>query len=236
MFKLVVSDPKTKKTYQKEVSQKESGLLNRKIRDKVKGDFLGLSGYEIQITGGSDKQGFPMRPDIQGSARKKVLLTGRPGFHPKQKGERKRKSVRGNTISQEIAQVNAKIVKYGTKKLEQIFGKKEEKPKEEKKPEEKKPEEKKEKAKEEGPVKPEKEGKPEEKPVEEAKPPEGEEKAEEAKSEEKKEEVKEESPEEEVKEEKKPEEPEKKETEKPAEEAKSEVKKPEKKPKDNTKK
>ncbi|MCK4335272.1 MAG: 30S ribosomal protein S6e [Candidatus Aenigmarchaeota archaeon] len=212
MFKLVVSDPKTKKTYQKEVSQKESGLLNRKIGDRVKGDFLGLSGYEIEITGGSDKQGFPMRPNIQGAARKRVLLTGGPGFHPKRKGERRRKSVRGNVISQEIVQVNAKIVKYGKKKLEQIFGKKEEKPKEEKPKEEKKPEEK----------------KPEEvKPAEpEKKEPE---KPEEAKTEEKAEEKKEEAPKEEVKSEEKPAEPEKKEEKKPEE-------KPEEKPTDDTKK
>jgi small subunit ribosomal protein S6e len=171
VFKLVVSDPKTKKTYQKEVSQKESGLLNRKIRDKVKGDFLGLAGYELEITGGSDKQGFPMRPNIQGAARKRVLLTGGPGFHPKIKGERRRKSVRGNTISPEIVQVNAKIVKYGTKKLEQIFGKKEEKPKEAKPKEEKKPEAKTEEKKEEAPKEEKKpEAKPEEKPKEEKKP------------------------------------------------------------------
>ncbi|MCK4532117.1 MAG: 30S ribosomal protein S6e [Candidatus Aenigmarchaeota archaeon] len=208
MFKLVVSDPKTKKTYQKEVSQKESGLLNRKIGDRVKGDFLGLSGYEIEITGGSDKQGFPMRPNIQGAARKRVLLTGGPGFHPKRKGERRRKSVRGNVISQEIVQVNAKIVKYGKKKLEQIFGKKEEKPKEEKPKEEKKPEEK----------------KPEEvKPAEpEKKEPE---KPEEAKTEEKAEGKKEEAPKEEVKSEEKPAEPEKKEEKKPEEKPKEEGKK-----------
>ncbi len=208
MFKLVVSDPKTKKTYQKEVSQKESGLLNRKIGDRVKGDFLGLSGYEIEITGGSDKQGFPMRPNIQGVARKRVLLTGGPGFHPKRKGERRRKSVRGNVISQEIVQVNAKIVKYGKKKLEQIFGKKEEKPKEEKPKEEKKPEEK----------------KPEEvKPAEpEKKEPE---KPEEAKTEEKAEGKKEEAPKEEVKSEEKPAEPEKKEEKKPEEKPKEEGKK-----------
>jgi small subunit ribosomal protein S6e len=198
VFKLVVSDPKTKKTYQKEVSQKESGLLNRKIGEKIKGDFLGLSGYEIEITGGSDKQGFPMRPDIQGVARKRVLLTGGPGFHPKQKGERRRKSVRGNTISQDIVQVNAKIVKHGAKKLEQIFGKKEKKP-EEKKPEEKpkeeakpekkeevKPEEKKEEPKEEkAEESPKEEPKPEEKPEEK---PAGPEKEEPAKKEEKAEE------------------------------------------------
>lgn len=188
MFKLVVSDPKTRKTYQKEVSQKESGLLNRKIGDKVKGDFLGLLGYELQITGGSDKQGFPMRPNIEGTARKRVLLTGGAGFHPKQRGERRRKSVRGNTISQEIVQVNAKIVKHGTKKLEQIFGKKEEKPKEEKKEapkEEKKPEEKGEEVKETPKEEPKAEEKKlEEKPKEEKKPEEKEE-AKEEKAEEK---------------------------------------------------
>ena len=165
MFKLVVSDPKTKKTYQKEVSEKESGLLNRKIGDKVKGEFLGLTGYELEITGGSDKQGFPMRPNIQGFARKRVILTGTPGFHPKHKGERRRKSVRGNVISEEIVQVNTKVVKYGTKGLGEIFGKKEEKPKEEPKKEEKKPEEKAEKPKKEESPKEEKkaEAKPEKK-------------------------------------------------------------------------
>jgi len=163
MFKLVVSDPKTRKTYQKEIPQKESGLIGRKIGDKVKGDFLGMPGYELEITGGSDKQGFPMRPDIPGTARKRVLLTGGPGFHPKRKGERRRKSVRGNTISGDIVQVNTKIVKYGSKKPEEIFGKKEEKPKEEKK--EEKPQE---KPKEEGKAK--EETKPEEKPTEKPEP------------------------------------------------------------------
>lgn len=172
MFKLVVSDPKTKKTYQKEVPQSDSGLIGRKIGDKVKGDFLGLTGYELEITGGSDKQGFPMRREMQGSARKRALLTGGPGFHPKTKGERRRKSIRGNTISQDIIQVNTKIVKHGTKKLDQIFGKKEEKPKEGAKPEEKK-------------EAPKEEKKAEEKPVEEPK-------AEEKKAEPKKEEAKEE--------------------------------------------
>jgi len=136
-FKLVVSDPKTKKSYQKEISQKESGMLGRKIRDVVKGDSFGFPGYEFEITGGSDKQGFPMRQDIQGPARKRMLLTGGPGFHPERKGERKRTSVRGNTVSSDIAQVNTKIIKHGTKHIEELMGiKKEEKPAEEHKHEE----------------------------------------------------------------------------------------------------
>jgi small subunit ribosomal protein S6e len=176
MFKLVVSDPKNKRSYQKEVEEKSSGLIGRKIGEKVKGDFLGLQGYELEITGGSDKQGFPMRPDVPGTARKRILLTGPPGFHPKRKGERRRKSVRGNTISLDIVQVNVKVVSYGKKSLEEIFGKKE-KPKEEAKPEEKPKEEvKKEEPKEEKP-----ETKKEEKPEEGMKEGEKGEKAEEEK-------------------------------------------------------
>lgn len=188
-FKLVISDPKSKKAYQKEIDQKQTGIIGKKIGDKVSGNSLGLAGYELEITGGSDRQGFPMRRDVEGLARKGVLLSMPPGFHPKLRGQRKRKSVRGNTISSEISQVNVKVTTYGKDSLDKLLGAKpkpkeekkeakpeakaEEKPKEveEKKPEEPKKSEKKEeiKAEEKEPKeKPEKEEKkPEEKPVEE---------------------------------------------------------------------
>ena len=110
-FKVVVSDPKSRKAYQKEVEQAGSGMLGKKVGEKLSGDSIGLQGYELEITGGSDKQGFPMRPDVDGIARKKILLTLPPGFHPGTKGERKRKSVRGNTVSAQTSQVNTKVVK-----------------------------------------------------------------------------------------------------------------------------
>lgn len=138
-FKIVVSDPKERKAYQKEVDQKASGLIGRKIGEVVPGDLLGLNGYKLEITGGSDKQGFPMRKDVEGTARKKILLSGPPGFHPERKGQRKRKSVRGNTISSEIVQVNMKVVEYGKKSLAELFGVKKEETEETKK-EEAKPE------------------------------------------------------------------------------------------------
>jgi len=197
-FKLVISDPKTRKAYQKEIEQAASGLLGKKIGEKISCDHIGLSGYEIEITGGSDRQGFPMRADVEGTARKKIILAFGPGFHPKRKGQRRRKSIRGNTISAEIVQVNAKIVKYGAKPIEQLLGKpKEEKPKEEAKKEEKPKEEakKEEKPKEvlkekevqkEKPVEPKKEEtKPEEK-KEEPKPEKGKGAGEEAEKAEKK--------------------------------------------------
>ncbi len=141
MFKIVVADPKTKRTFQKEVGEKESGLLGRRIGEKVKGDFLGMQGYEFQITGGSDKQGFPMRPEVIGVGRKKMLLTGGTGFHPTTKGERRRKIIRGNTLSEEIVQVNMKAIAYGKESLAKLFGKEEHKEeKKEAKHEEKKEE------------------------------------------------------------------------------------------------
>lgn len=121
-FKVVLSDPKTRKAYQKEVDQSASGLIGRKIRDKLAGDFLGLKGYEVEVTGGSDKEGFPMRLDVDGQGRKRLLVSSGTGFHPRLEGQRKRKSIRGNTISQDIVQVNAKIVKHGDKTPEELLG------------------------------------------------------------------------------------------------------------------
>lgn len=128
-FKVVVSDPKSRKAFQKEMEQKASGLMGKRIGDKVKGDALGLSGYELQVTGGSDAQGFPMRKDVEGIGRKRLLLGFGPGFHPAVKGMRKRKSVRGNTISSATSQVNVKVVTHGSKPLEQLIGKAEKKEK-----------------------------------------------------------------------------------------------------------
>ena len=186
VFKIVISDPKTRRAYQKEVEKQASGLIGKKIGDTFSGNVLGLSGYEFQITGGSDKEGFPMRRDVEGTARKKILLSSGSGFHPKRKGQRKRKSIRGNTVSTAISQINVKVVKYGDKPLEKIFGVKEEKAEKEateKKPEEK-PEKKQQKPETKEEPKPEKkeEAKPEEKPVEkkkeEAKPEEAKKKTE----------------------------------------------------------
>jgi len=160
VFKFVVSDPKTRKTYQLEVDQdKAIGLIGKKLGENFNGDLIGLTGYELQIRGGTDKDGFPMHPQLHGSGKKRLLLSGPPGFHPKIKGQRRRKMVRGNTLSKDIVQINCKVIKYGKKPLEELFGKKESKeenkPQEEKKDQEVKKEKieekKEEKSKEEAP-------------------------------------------------------------------------------------
>ena len=76
----------------------------KRIGEVVDADIIGLGGYELEITGGSDKDGMPMRKDVSGSARKRILITSPPGYRPKEKGKRRRKSVRGNEISTEISE------------------------------------------------------------------------------------------------------------------------------------
>ena len=103
-------------------SKKLRGL---KIGDSFKGDDFGLPGYELQIRGGTDKDGFPMRTDLRGAVRKRLLLSGGTGYRPKEKGVRRRKMIRGSTVEIDIAQLNAAVVKAGKKSLEEIFKKEE---------------------------------------------------------------------------------------------------------------
>ena len=80
-MKVVLSDQKTGKAYL--FSTEQDVFVGKKIGDTVKLDELGLAGYEGRITGGSDKQGFPMNVSISGPGRKKILTANAPGFKAK---------------------------------------------------------------------------------------------------------------------------------------------------------
>jgi len=108
VFKICVNEPKTKRSWQ--IEKDIPSLIGLKIGDKFDGSLIGLSGFTLQITGGSDKDGFPMRYDLTGTARKKALLTSGPGFRSTVKGLRRRKYIRGNTLSADIVQVNCKVI------------------------------------------------------------------------------------------------------------------------------
>lgn len=110
-FKVVIADPKTGKSTSVDLKdQQAQPLVGMKIGENVDGSLLGLQG-KIMITGGSDKAGFPMRNDISGGVKKYVLMTKGIGFQTNTgEGKKKRKLVRGNTITDEIYQVNAKSV------------------------------------------------------------------------------------------------------------------------------
>lgn len=123
-MRLVVSQ--AGKTRQLALTEDQSKKLRgMKIGDSFKGDDFGLPGYKLQIRGGSDKDGFPMRVDLRGAVRKKLLLSGGTGYKPKEKGVRRRKMVRGNTVEMDIAQLNVSVVKAGNKPLDAIFKKEE---------------------------------------------------------------------------------------------------------------
>jgi len=172
-FKANIGDPKTGKTYKKDIIGDEAKhLLGKKIGDKVKGDKIGFSGYEFEITGGSDSSGFPMRKDVSGTMRKKVLIASGVGTRHNRKGMRLRRRVAANTIHAKTSQINMKILTYGKKALDAESPKEEapaEAPKKEA-PKEEKAEEKKEKPKEEKKEEPKEETKAKEKaPKEEVK-------------------------------------------------------------------
>ncbi|MBI4017368.1 MAG: 30S ribosomal protein S6e [Candidatus Aenigmarchaeota archaeon] len=119
MFRTVVS-AKDGKAFQKDIDA--PSLVGMKLGDKVDGALIGLNGYQLEITGGSDKEGFPMRKDVPGLARRRILLSDGTGYNAVQSGVRKRKSVRGNTISELIVQVNLKVVTAGERAVHELWG------------------------------------------------------------------------------------------------------------------
>lgn len=116
---IVVSDPKSGKAFTKKTEG--SVFLNKVMGEEVDLGIIGMSGFKAKISGGSDKQGFPMKKSLNGPGRKKLLLKKGVGFKTKRKGERKRRSVRGNTVSPETMQINIVITKAGDKKFEEFL-------------------------------------------------------------------------------------------------------------------
>jgi small subunit ribosomal protein S6e len=121
-FKAVIADPKSGKAYKRDVTGPyASALIGKKIGDDLDGLYVGLPGYKLKIMGGSDKDGFPMRHDLPGPRKKRLLLSGGVGFHPNRPGVRKKKTVRGNTVSPDILQLNLAIVVRGPKSIEDAW-------------------------------------------------------------------------------------------------------------------
>jgi len=129
-FKVVVNDIKSGKSHNVQVAgHHANSLIGKKIGDEVDGIFISLPGYKLEITGGTDKDGITMRKDFPGIRRRRLLLSDGLGFKAKEKGLRKKKSVRGNSINQDIVQINMKVLKYSSKPIDKLL----EKEKEEKK-------------------------------------------------------------------------------------------------------
>ena len=110
-FQVAVADPRDGQTYQHEVDGQDANrFLGRELGEEVDGGAVGLDEYTLELTGGSDETGRPMREDVPGAQIRERLLEGGVGFNPSRDGERKRITVRGRQVSEETAQVNATIL------------------------------------------------------------------------------------------------------------------------------
>jgi small subunit ribosomal protein S6e len=119
-LKIVYSDPKSGRSAQIELDKDQSALiLNYKIGDMIDGNLIGMPGYKLKITGGSDSSGFPLDRSIQGTiktkAKRSISKSGR------MKGIIKRKTVRGNMISLDVEMINTIIVEYGSKNVTELM-------------------------------------------------------------------------------------------------------------------
>jgi len=123
-MKIVISDTKTGKSYGIDLPKdKEGALIGKKMGDKLEGGAVGADGYELEITGGSDNSGFPMRADVSGPRRVGVTISSGAGIRKQKKGMRTKRNVRGSIVSDQIVQINTKVLAAGSRPLEEIFPK-----------------------------------------------------------------------------------------------------------------
>jgi len=113
-FTVAVSDPADGTTYQVDVADQDANrFIGKEIGEDVDGSAVGLDGYTLELTGGSDNAGRPMREDVRGVELKSILLEGGTGFNPERDGERKRVTVRGREVGDDTRQINARIADRG---------------------------------------------------------------------------------------------------------------------------
>lgn len=123
-FTVVVGDPDSGSTHQLEAEEQDANrFIGKSIGEEVDGGAVGLDGYTLEITGGSDNAGRPLNPDVAGPNLEEVLMEGRQvGYQPSRDGERRRITVRGSEVSDAVAQINASIVGRGSADVDELLG------------------------------------------------------------------------------------------------------------------
>jgi len=123
-FNVVVGDPESGLAHQLEVDGQDANrFVGKEIGDEVDGGAVGLDGYALEVTGGSDEAGRPMRGDVSGPNLNSVLLKeDGVGYRQDRDGKRKRLTVRGAEISDAVVQVNARITERGDDSVESLLG------------------------------------------------------------------------------------------------------------------
>jgi len=121
-MKLNIANPQTGAMKKVDVDDDNKVLpfFDKRMSADVPGDSIGeeFKGYVFRITGGNDKQGFPMKQGILANNRVRILLKkGQTCYGPKRKGERKRKSVRGCIVGPDLSVMSLVIVKKGDNEI-----------------------------------------------------------------------------------------------------------------------
>lgn len=96
-------------------------LYERRMAQEIDGSVLGeeFEGYILRVSGGNDKQGFPMRQGVLTNTRVRLLCKkGHKAYRQRRAGERKRKSVRGCIVGQDIAVLNLVVTQIGANTIE----------------------------------------------------------------------------------------------------------------------
>ncbi|XP_033634008.1 40S ribosomal protein S6-like [Asterias rubens] len=117
-MKINVSYPATgcQKLIEVDDELKMRAFYEKRMAQEMSAESLGdeWKGYIVRISGGNDKQGFPMKQGVLTNGRVRLLLTkGHSCYRPRRKGERKRKSIRGCIVDNNLSVLNLVIVKKG---------------------------------------------------------------------------------------------------------------------------
>jgi small subunit ribosomal protein S6e len=120
-YKLVISEHA--KSLARTVGDPQAaGFLGKRIGETIGGELIGASGYTFRITGGTDKSGFPLRPDLPGARQVRLYVGDGFGFEAPRPGMRRRRTFRGNTISEDTVQISLVVEHKGPKPLAELFG------------------------------------------------------------------------------------------------------------------
>ncbi|KAF4645105.1 ribosomal protein RPS6 [Toxoplasma gondii] len=117
-MKLNLANPQAgmQKTVEVDDEKKLLPFFEKRMGAEVAGDSIGdeFKGYIFRISGGNDKQGFPMMQGVLVNHRVRLLFRkGMKCYRQRRTGEKKRKSVRGSIVGPDLAVLNLVLVKKG---------------------------------------------------------------------------------------------------------------------------
>uniref|UniRef100_A0A8D8ZVR2 Small ribosomal subunit protein eS6 n=1 Tax=Cacopsylla melanoneura TaxID=428564 RepID=A0A8D8ZVR2_9HEMI len=95
-------------------------FYDKRMGMEVPADSIGdeWKGYILRISGGNDKQGFPMKQGVLSNGRVRLLLSkGHSCYRPRRTGERKRKSVRGCIVDSNLSVLALIVVRKGEQEI-----------------------------------------------------------------------------------------------------------------------